>query len=439
MVGDRQSRMLLGFVLLLCLLLGGGTARGLTVDLLLLVAMVCVSAYAIGRHWNTPSSRWCKLIFSLMLCSTLVQLLPVPVSWLAYARPSVFLPFDPSTGRAFEWSSVSLSAPRTILGVITVLCEIAMFVALRRLGREELGRMMLFYSAGVIVNILVVFLNVSSEGCCSLVGPQNHSLAAGLFANQNHLATLFCASIPLAVYGLSVQGMRTFAVLALAAILIALLSLGSRAGILMGFSVLLLSLLVGWRGMRLGRLGASVLVLLVILFGYGAIVRIGVDVPETTLNRQLFALTTLRAIRENLLLGTGYGTFDLVYPHYELLKDIYQPYVNHAHNDFLEIMLEGGIAGAALVIAYIVAVLLQLAKVHGARLQRLSFLSICVVLVHSTVDYPLRTVAMAAAFAFYNALFFAASETSTRPRARRCLDNGNLDDVERETKWNSNA
>ncbi len=48
----------------------------------------------------------------------------------------------------------------------------------------------------------------------------------------------------------------------------------------------------------------------------------------------------------------------------------------------------------------------RLSRVSDRLLPRLSFLSICVVLVHSTVDYPLRTMGIAVSFAFFNAILF---------------------------------
>jgi len=41
----------------------------------------------------------------------------------------------------------------------------------------------------------------------------------------------------------------------------------------------------------------------------------------------------------------------------------------------------------------------------------LAFLSILMVLMHSAVDYPLRTMAVAMVFAFFNALLFSDAET----------------------------
>jgi O-antigen ligase len=194
-----------------------------------------------------------------------------------------------------------------------------------------------------------------------------------------------------------------------------LLAVGSRAGILIGVAVLAMSaLLLAWRARAAGL---AVLGLFVIstVYGYGAFVAVG---TEATLGRRDFLLATLRGIADNWLLGTGYGSFDLVYPRYERLEDIYPAFVNHAHNDFLEIALEGGLVGAVVVALYLGLIVARFVAIGDRPLQRLSFLSICVVLVHSSVDYPLRTTAIAAAFAFFNALFFAVGAAPSATQSR---------------------
>src|SRR5690606_11567377 len=66
-------------------------------------------------------------------------------------------------------------------------------------------------------------------------------------------------------------------------------------------------------------------------------------------SRSVFFATTARAIADHWLLGTGLGTFMMIYPAYEARENIMRTFVNHAHNDYLEIVLETGISGAVLI------------------------------------------------------------------------------------------
>jgi O-antigen ligase len=103
-------------------------------------------------------------------------------------------------------------------------------------------------------------------------------------------------------------------------------------------------------------------------------------------------------------------------------------YVNHAHNDFLELLLEGG-AGAMVIFAvYVAMVIARAVQVYNRPLQRLALLSIAVILLHSIVDYPLRTMAIAMTFAFFNVLFF--SDIGARPG----LPEGGLKEKKRQPR-----
>jgi hypothetical protein len=102
-------------------------------------------------------------------------------------------------------------------------------------------------------------------------------------------------------------------------------------------------------------------------------------------------------------------------------------YANHAHNDIAEISLEGGVIGMALMIAFAAWLALQ-AKAVWRRpradmrpidilLARAATIALVLVILHSFVDYPLRTDAMMAVFAFSCALLIEplrSAEPATR-------------------------
>ena len=59
-----------------------------------------------------------------------------------------------------------------------------------------------------------------------------------------------------------------------------------------------------------------------------------------------------RAAQEHLPFGAGIGAFDRVYQAAEPLDLIGPTYLNHAHNDFLELWLEAGWAAALLMLLF---------------------------------------------------------------------------------------
>jgi O-antigen ligase len=132
-------------------------------------------------------------------------------------------------------------------------------------------------------------------------------------------------------------------------------------------------------------------------------------------DRVAFAHTTIAAANAYMPLGSGIGTFVPIYAMFERPKDaMIDAFVNHAHDDFLEVWLEAGVAGIGLMGAFGVWFISMIIKVWrrpptGAReidhsLARSATMIIALLVVHSFVDYPLRTSAMAAVFAFCCAL-----------------------------------
>ncbi|WP_345099249.1 O-antigen ligase family protein [Chelativorans composti] len=135
----------------------------------------------------------------------------------------------------------------------------------------------------------------------------------------------------------------------------------------------------------------------------------------TDINRAIFARTTLMGIWDNWLLGVGYGNSQTAYQIYEDPGSIYYYYVNHAHNDFLEVIFEGGLLAALLLALYLCLLMAQIMQVRHNQFQKAAFLAILFVLAHSVVDYPLRTMAVAVAFVYFNAILFSLD---LRPQGR---------------------
>jgi O-antigen ligase len=151
--------------------------------------------------------------------------------------------------------------------------------------------------------------------------------------------------------------------------------------------------------------------------------------------RVAFARTTIAAAKAYMPLGSGIGTFVPVYALFEQPKDaLIGAFVNHAHDDFLEVWLESGIFGIGLMGAFVVWFVPRTVRVwrrppSDAReidhsLARSATMIVALLIAHSLVDYPLRTGAMTAIFAFCCALLIepisgAASKCSSEEENSR--------------------
>ena len=132
-------------------------------------------------------------------------------------------------------------------------------------------------------------------------------------------------------------------------------------------------------------------------------------------DRSVMASTTIEAARAYMPIGSGLGTFVPVYAMFEKPEDAKDTYVNHAHNEFLEVWLEAGVVGLALIGLFVVWLVRRSVEIWrsapapGASqldwsLIRAATIVPALLLAHSLVEFPLRTGAMMAIMAFACAL-----------------------------------
>jgi O-antigen ligase len=111
---------------------------------------------------------------------------------------------------------------------------------------------------------------------------------------------------------------------------------------------------------------------------------------------------TWYAIGQHWPVGTGMGTFRPVFDAAERLEFVRPTYANRAHNDYLEYLLEAGIAGALLFLAAIVFAVYRivgmLRRDEGGKMRAQALFvagSLLALGLHSLVDYPMRSVSLA--------------------------------------------
>ena len=132
------------------------------------------------------------------------------------------------------------------------------------------------------------------------------------------------------------------------------------------------------------------------------------------------ALDALKIVREHPWLGTGAGTFYLVYMAYQPNWD---GYYNHAHNDYLEIATDTGLLGLGALMAlalYSLGTALGILRTRQHPMLRAAafaaLMSIAAMAAHATVDFNLQMPAIAITFTVMVALPFAARQLQSRRR-----------------------
>ncbi|MBS1839683.1 MAG: O-antigen ligase family protein [Acidobacteria bacterium] len=248
----------------------------------------------------------------------------------------------------------------------------------------------------------------------------------GPYVNRNHFAGFAELIIPIALVPLvlgKVRRERRFVVGLFALLPIVALFMSASRGGIVAFGIELLSLIFFIALQRAGskHLLSGGIVLLAalslvswlgvkeVLSRFGSLQTL--EVKET--KRAAMRHGTWRIFLDRPILGTGLGTFQLVYPPYETLYD--GKIVNHAHNDYLETLAETGILGG-LCCAWFIA-LLALAALRSLQEKNLSFaaafrlaglMACCGFLVHALVDFNLHIPANA--FLFFLMALLATSE-----------------------------
>ncbi len=446
--GERPSWRFWAIVAFVALVaLTGGSSRHDTASLMLLrpvaVAMVASGLLLITREaWLRV--RWPLLLLGGLIALALVQLVPLPPGvWQALPYRAFIAKIDSVAGLGEVWRPLSIAPERTRNALFALLVPFAMLLWLAPVSRLE-GRLLVPLAIGVgIVSGLLGLLQVGAgEGSALfLYRIVSVDAAVGLFANRNHQGVFLAMMLPmLAVFASTASAtpglrrLKHIGAVATAVILLLLILLsGSRAGLLMAV-VGLLAMPFLYRsdgvqfakrrkqdggfpvtGVAIGLGGTALLVLGAVVFSRAASLdRLAAGADEDV--RWNIWAPTLDIMQKYFPAGSGLGTFVEAYQRDEPLATLTPTYVNHAHNDWIELLLTGGLPAVLLVIAGLVWLIRAswrawfgaggIGSAGGGatgghmHCARMASVLVLILAAASFVDYPLRTPLMAAFGAF---------------------------------------
>jgi hypothetical protein len=427
------------FVLLAALVLGGGTQQGFWSDTIIqLASLPLLWMSLLSRR---QESRVAIFLVCLLVALPLIQIIPLPPSlWSALPGREDIVRAYGAANMSLPWLPISIAPNMTWRALFSLLPPIAIFLATLCLPRRARRNLVLIVLAVAFVSVLLDLLQMMGGPLSPLrfYTITNAGRAVGFFANSNHNAAILYCAIPFAAaysFGLN----RALTRMAGAGVLIGFFIVGlaltqSRAGLMLsaiaGLVCIAMILIDGKdkgfsRNRFIGIVVGGGLIALLIAFQFGFInmaqrVESG-DFMEDF--RWPVASITLEATLANLPLGTGYGTFVPVYQAVEPRTLLIEKYVNRAHNDWLELGLEGGlltVIGLVVFIAWFGRSSFRVWKrdqkysdPSDPALARAGSISIVLLMLHSLVDYPLRTTAVMIVFALACSLLITSKHRST--------------------------
>ncbi len=394
----------------------------------LLIATLLAAPLALGavQPWAWASLTVSAVVLLLLWAAGQVQNGRATLVWSPFYLPALlFL----ALALVQYFSGLTLDRFATREALIKLTTDVLLFFLAFQLFGTASSRTL--RTIGLVVTIfaftlaLVAILQYfSSHGLIYwVVKPRFGGDVFGPYVNRNHYAGLLEMLIPIAAcYVLSQaasgpsRGLLGFAALVPVA---SLLLSGSRGGVIaLSAEILILATVLIWRGSfvekRRVAVGSLIAVAAATLLFFwmdpGEVSRRletvanATDSPDVTLgDRAVAAADSLRIFRAHPWMGTGLGSFEVVYPRFQTI--LTDRTWEHAHNDYAEALAESGIVGGVLMIWAFVLFFRFAFRDLSRRLEQVdgwiqlgAAVGLCGLLVHSLLDFNLRIPANAAWF-----------------------------------------
>jgi O-antigen ligase len=433
--------------LFLCLTVGG-SAQGVWGNAVLQILAVLILAW----YFISPSraklprdGRTLGVLLAAGLAVVLLQLIPLPPAiWTHFPGREIVVGGAATLGLEPGWSSLSLAPYDGIATLFVLLPSAAMFAAVllgeAKNGRLLAGALIAATFAGVLLGLLQVSSGDPLNSPWYLYRISNFGFATGFFANSNHMASLLLVAIAFtAALGADIassvkDARKRYSLVGLTAggigmMIIGLALNGSLAGAGMLLPVALATLIMSVRlndGLRKAALvvaAASLAGFLLLIFSPLADKLAFLGASTSISTRQEIFRTSIEAAKAFNPVGSGLGTFANVYPLFENADAVGRTWVNHAHNDYLELIVELGIPGLLLILLFLLWWMRSSARMFAAAnaspYAKAGAIGSAAILVHSLVDFPLRTSAMSAVFALCLAMILLSRQSARRAKDLR--------------------
>lgn len=391
--------------------------------LFLIPGLYWISRDAIG------TARAPLAMLGLLALWTALQLVPLPPGlWQALPGRETVAELDALNGLEGTWRPISYVPIRgwnALFGLIIPVAGVVLALALRANLRLLLAIIVAIGIADAALGLLQVLGD--RDGPLYFYTHTNLGSPVGIFANENHSGVYSVITLlAIARLGLNPGVMRrkTGIAIGLSAafvlVTLAVMVSGSRAALGLAVASLFACALMAWlllgrpqlEGGKAARLAIVAqyprTLLLVCLALVGLLLYALMQFDRTPGVINAFDQNAFEDLRWKLtpvlhdmigtywLVGSGFGSFDAVYQIYEPTSFMTPAYLNQAHNDWAQLIIEGGLPTVLITLALLRWIAFSIPGLFARNAEALArcvfwIAIIGVLAIASLFDYPLRT------------------------------------------------
>lgn len=381
-------------------------------------AILLVVFALFGERPSLEGARPVLIFLLLAFLLAVLQLLPLPPNWwLALPGRSAFAEAAMASGQGQPWRPLAIVPGAAVNAAASLIVPAAALFFVAGLKEEERSWLPGLLLSVVVASMFMGLLQLSGAGFDNPLINDVGGQVGGSFANRNHFALFLAFGCLLAPVWAFLNGRqsrwRAPVALGLTLLLpLTILASGSRAGMLLGALALCLGFGLTAPEIRKAlrryprwvfpALIVAILAVLAVfvLAAVAADRALSIDrVIENDPGQDMRARalpTMLEMVRIYFPAGAGLGGFDPMFRVHEPFSLLKLTYFNHAHNDWLEVVLDAGLPGLLLLAAAVAwwgwASVRAWRAGQGVRhaLPKLGSAMIFFVFVASVFDYPAR-------------------------------------------------
>ena len=411
------GKQLSGLIMLAVLLGGGGVAYALN-NLLVQLAALTILAFnreSFFRFWVEAPFVLRTLVGASHLLP-LIQLVPLPFDTTTALPGRMHLQETMQALGKEGAFPLSLAPHRTLVAASALIIPLTILTLGWSLERRDIRALMLAAIAAGLIHTAIGFSQVLSGANARLFYPENPmpGVLFGTFANRNSAGLLCVAALCLTAIPHWRGQSRLFLIgtfSAIALLFLAAFLTQSRTAIVLAFVPLGLAAfriftdhMASKKRLRMLPMLGIIAIGIAMIAGTAAIFSSSARV-ETVIERFEKGGGARTYLWEDAFYsaeqywptGAGMGAFDEVFQANEALENITVKKAGRAHNDYLELAIEGGIIGIIILIGWFAYIAWSTLIVRHSADRWSAWAGtgvLAVIAAQSVTDYPLRNMAM---------------------------------------------